>query len=123
MTTPPTTQPPAQPTTQPLAQPVDVQVACPGADEAAVIAAAAVERRLAACGQHWPIRSVYRWRGAVERSGEELLVLKSTTDLVPALCDLVVSLHSYELPAITVTALSHTGPGYREWLTEATGRR
>ena len=47
-------------------------------DEAERIAAALVERRLAGCVQIvGPVRSVYRWQGAVEQAEEWLCLIKT----------------------------------------------
>jgi periplasmic divalent cation tolerance protein len=45
-----------------------------------------VEERLAACGHVIaPIRSIYRWRGAVEDEGEARVALHTRRSLLPAL--------------------------------------
>ena len=81
---------------------------------------AAVERRLAACGQTWPIRSCYRWEGRVVSDEEHVLLLKSVDVHFGAVCDVIRSLHSYDLPSIVMIPLEGYGPGYLEWLSEAT---
>ena len=81
---------------------------------------AMVERRLAACGQTWPIRSCYRWEGRVVTDEEHVLLLKSVDVHFGAVCDLIRSLHSYDLPSIVMIPLEGCGPGYMEWLFEGT---
>ena len=83
---------------------------------------AAVEGRLAACGQTWPIRSCYRWAGRVVNDEEHVLLLKSVDVHFGAVCDVIRSLHSYDLPSIVMIPLEGYGPGYLEWLLEATDR-
>ena len=82
---------------------------------------AVVERRLAACGQTWPIRSCYRWAGKVVDDEEHVLLLKSVDAHFGAVCGVIRSLHSYDLPSIVMIPLEGYGPGYLEWLLEATG--
>jgi periplasmic divalent cation tolerance protein len=97
----------------------EVHVSCAGEEEASRIGRALVERRLAACAQWWPIRSVYRWRDAVESDTEQLLVVKTVEARVEAVSAAVTEMHSYDLPAITWTvgdATATTG----EWVRDCT---
>jgi periplasmic divalent cation tolerance protein len=102
------------------ATPIDVTVTCGSADEAVAIIEAVVGARLAACGQTWPLTSRYRWRGETAVDEEHLVLLKTIDSHFDAICDVIRSHHSYELPAITAVPLSQTGPGYLEWLVEST---
>lgn len=100
--------------------PVEITVTCAGADEAHRIMKVLVEQRLAACGQTWPISSCYRWAGRVVNDEEHVLLLKSVDVHFGAVCDVIRSLHSYDLPSIVMIPLVGHGPGYLEWLLEAT---
>ena len=83
-------------------EPIHLSVACPDAETARIIARAAVEARLAACGNIVPgVLSVFRWQGAVETGAEVLLILKSRDDLAAPLAELAAREHPYDLPAIT----------------------
>ena len=55
---------------------------CAGEEEAERLARLLIEGRLAACVGIVPrVRSFYRWKGAVESSGECLLIVKSSRGL------------------------------------------
>ncbi len=69
-------------------------------DEAHRIAHKAVQRKLAACVQMEPIRSVYEWQGKIHSDPEYRLLFKTTRAAFEPLRDLICSLHSYQLPAI-----------------------
>lgn len=85
--------------------------------DAAGLAAALVEERLAACVQViGPVRSTYRWRGAVETSTEWLCVAKTAEARLPALCARIRSLHAYEQPEIIATPIGAGDAGYLEWV-------
>ena len=69
------------------AEEIVVLVTCGKAAEARRIARELVDQRLAACVNilEQPVRSIYRWKGKVEKATEFLLVIKSSRKLLPAL--------------------------------------
>jgi periplasmic divalent cation tolerance protein len=98
-----------------------VLVTAPGADEAARIARAVVEDRLAACGNVVPgLRSIYRWKGAVQEDAEALLVLKTTRDRFEALRARVLALHPYEVPEVIALPVEAGSAPYLAWISAET---
>jgi len=94
-----------------------VSATCGSAEEAQRLARLLVEERLAACVQVVPqVRSVYRWRGAVEESEEWLLLVKSRRDLFEDLRRRLRAAHSYELPEIIALAVVDGEPDYLAWV-------
>jgi periplasmic divalent cation tolerance protein len=76
-----------------------------------------VERRLAACVNIiGPIRSIYRWKNAIEREQEYLLIIKTTGDRASALAAAFAELHPYELPEHVELAVEGGSVPYLEWL-------
>lgn len=88
-------------------------------DQAAAIACAAVERRLAACVQQERITSTYRWNGQVQRESEIRLMLKTTRACYAALESLVLELHPYELPALHAVEVLDASAGYAAWVRDS----
>src|ERR1043166_2500510 len=77
-----------------------VLVTCPP-DHAQALAYLLVEGRHAACVNVVPaIRSVYRWKGEVQRDDETLLVIKTRASHFEALKQAVLKNHPYELPEV-----------------------
>ena len=76
---------------------------------------------MAASSQTWPIRSCYRWNGAVVQDHEHVLLMKTVDTHFRDLCYLIRSLHSYDLPSIVMIPLVDYGPDYLQWLLEAAG--
>jgi periplasmic divalent cation tolerance protein len=102
---------------------VVVLVTAGAADEAARIGRSMVEERLAACANVvGPIRSIYRWQGAVEEAEEHLLLLKARAADVPALEARVRALHSYEVPEVLALPVRGGSAAYLAWLAESTAR-
>jgi periplasmic divalent cation tolerance protein len=86
-------------------------------DEAAAIADALLDRRLAACVQVvGPIRSRYRWKGRVESAEEWLLLAKTTAAAVDEAMAEIGRRHSYETPEVTVTPIVAGSAGYLGWI-------
>lgn len=86
-------------------------------DEAARIAQALVERRLAGCVQILgPVSSIYRWHGKVEHAEEWLLLAKTHEAKYPEVEAAIRELHSYETPEIIAMPISQAAPAYLAWL-------
>jgi periplasmic divalent cation tolerance protein len=76
-----------------------------------------VEERLAACGQITaPIRSIYRWQGAVEEEAEARVTLHTRVALVAAIVARTGELHPYEVPCVLALPLAGGAPAYLEWI-------
>jgi periplasmic divalent cation tolerance protein len=102
---------------------VVVMVTASSADEAAHIGRALVEDRLAACANVvGPIRSIYRWEGAVDDAAEHLLVIKARAADFAVLETRVRGLHSYDVPEVIALPLRAGSAPYLAWLGDATRR-
>jgi len=94
-----------------------VLTTCPDAATAQLIADAVVEQGRAACVNIIPsLRSVYMWKGALERAEEQLLLIKTTQAVYPALEQAIRTLHPYELPEIIAVPLAAGLPDYLDWI-------
>jgi periplasmic divalent cation tolerance protein len=91
------------------------------AETAAAIGRALVEERLAACANLLgPIRSIYRWRGAVEEASEHLLLVKTQAGRYRALEARVKELHPYDVPEIIAVDIESGSLPYLDWVREST---
>ncbi|MDQ6802216.1 MAG: divalent-cation tolerance protein CutA [Acidobacteriota bacterium] len=76
-----------------------------------------VEKRLAACVNVIPqIYSVYRWKGAIEKDAEQLLLIKTIDTQVDALRDALFAMHPYAVPEFVVVTIDNLSDAYRSWL-------
>ena len=96
---------------------VSVYVVFATAEEAERIGRIAVEERLAACiNILGPVRSIYRWRGAVESAEEVAAIFKTSSAAVDALITRVAGLHSYDVPCIATWPIDKVLGDYADWV-------
>lgn len=88
----------------------------PDAACAEVIARACVERRLAACVTEMPVRSTYRWQGAIETAQELTLLMKTSASRYAALEACIRELHPYDLPEIVAWPIEQGLGAYLQWI-------
>jgi periplasmic divalent cation tolerance protein len=94
---------------------------CPDESVAERIATALVEERLAACVNRLAgVVSTYRWKGAVQRDSECLLLIKTTIERFAALRERIVALHPYELPEVIAVDIARGLPPYIDWIASET---
>ncbi len=93
----------------------------PAGGDADRFARVLVEERLAACvTAHGPVRSVYRWQGAIEEDQEQLVMIKTTRDRIAALRDRMGRLHPAEVPELVVLPVVDGNPAFLAWIAEST---
>lgn len=90
---------------------------CESEQEAERMARLLIEKRLAACVNISPkIRSVYRWKDAIEDSAEILLLIKTRRDLFPKIRAEIAAIHSYEIPELIALPVVDGADTYLAWL-------
>jgi periplasmic divalent cation tolerance protein len=97
-----------------------VYVTCKDRAEAKKIALLVVKKRLAACANWFPVRSVYWWHGKMERAAEVALVLKTTAGKAKPLMAAIKAAHSYKVPCIEALPILEGNADYLRWIREET---
>ena len=92
------------------------------AEEAERIGRTVVEERLAACiNILGPVRSIYRWQGAVETAAEVAAILKTSDEQADALITRIAALHSYDVPCIATWPIDKILGAYAQWVEDSVG--
>ena len=101
---------------------VSVYAVFADADEVERIGRAMVEEQLAACvNLLGPIRSIYRWHGAIESADEVAAIFKTRHDRVDALITRIAGLHSYAVPCIVTWPVDKLLGAYADWVEDSVG--
>lgn len=101
---------------------VMILVSVEGHDEGERISRALVEARLAACVQIFPIESIYRWEGAIQKAKECLLIAKARGSDFAEIASAVRKLHSYDVSEIVALPVLAGSETYLTWLSVSTER-
>jgi periplasmic divalent cation tolerance protein len=106
-----------------MADHVQVLTTAGSEEEAARIALALVDRRLAACVQVLgPIVSRYRWQGVVEEAEEWQCLAKTEAARYAEVEAAIRDLHTYEEPEIVATPIVAGSEGYLRWISDEVRR-
>jgi periplasmic divalent cation tolerance protein len=82
---------------------------------------ALVDTGLAACVNILPgMVSIYRWKGAVERSGECVMIIKTRAVLAEAAIAAAKERHPYTTPAFVILRVEGGSADYLDWIVAST---
>jgi len=96
--------------------PLIVLSTCSNPDEARKIAYDLLEKRLAACVNITPVNSLFIWKEAIEESKEQLMIIKTSSELFDELERHIKSVHSYEVPEVVGIQIERGSKPYLDWL-------
>ncbi len=99
---------------------IQIKTAVSTLEEAESLAQMLIENKLAACVQYFPIKSIYRWKGNIEKSGEYVLIIKTSSSRRELIVETLRRLHSYELPEIVVLEKDFVTEEYSFWVEQET---
>lgn len=94
----------------------------PDAETAEAFAAEAVAEGLCACVNVLaPLRSIYRWEGAVERATETPALFKAAASGAEALKTRILDRHPYDTPCVIALPVSREGSheAFLAWVASA----
>lgn len=80
------------------------------------IASALVTEKLAACVQHFAVKSTYVWKGELQTEPEILLLIKTRADRQAAVEARIRALHEYETPEVIAAPITFGSAAYLKWI-------
>jgi periplasmic divalent cation tolerance protein len=95
---------------------IQVKTSVSSLEEAEKLAEMLIEKKLAACVQYFPIKSIYRWKDNIEKSEEYVLIIKTSSSRRALLVKTLQKEHSYELPEIVVLEKDFVTEEYSFWV-------
>ena len=91
-------------------------------DVAEALARTLIDRRLAACVNILgPVRSIYRWKGAIEVAEERVLHIKTVRDNLNRVREAIRDGSGHEMPEMLVLDVAEGDEAYLNWLTAQCG--
>lgn len=97
-----------------------VSVTFPSVSEAEKCIEDLLKHHLVSCCQMYPIQSIYRWKGKIEKADEISVILKSKQSLFSKIKECILKNHSYEVPEILSYPIIDGYEPYLAWIKEET---
>ncbi len=98
-----------------------VLTTCPDSITAKQLARGLVADNVAACVNIIPgLTSYFKWNHKVESDSELLLLIKTTSEHLPAIQKRIKSLHPHELPEIIAVSIKDGLKEYLRWIEDST---
>lgn len=98
-----------------------VYITNPDERTAKKIVAHLVKNKLAACGNIFPIKSMFWWKGAIKSENEVAAIVKTRKENWEKIKKEVKNLHPYEVPAI-ICINAEADKGFENWIMDETAR-
>ncbi len=92
-----------------------IYVTCKNNKEAEKIAKYLLDKKLIACANILASKSLYHWKGKLEKQSEAILLLKTTESKFDTVTSAVKKLHSYKIPCI-LKIKADANEEYLSWL-------
>ena len=92
-------------------------ITCKDRKEAENISMRLLRKKYIACANIFPIKSMFWWKGKIEKSREFAIIAKSSDGKFDKLVKEVVRIHSYEIPCI-LKIIAEPNESFDAWVKE-----
>ena len=96
-------------------------IICKNSSEAKNIAMHLLKKRLIACANMFPIKSMYWWKSKIAKENEVVLLAKTSKSKFGKLENEVKKIHSYEIPCI-MRIDAKANKEYEKWVNMELGK-
>jgi periplasmic divalent cation tolerance protein len=97
---------------------ISVYITCKDEEEAEKIAKHLLDEKLIVCANMFPIKSLYWWKGKIEKEAEFAIIAKTKKEKFDKIKEQVKKVHSYEIPCIESWDIDDAHEPYLKWLEE-----
>ncbi|MCB1041652.1 MAG: divalent-cation tolerance protein CutA [Acidobacteria bacterium] len=102
--------------------PIVIMTTTGSEQQALTIAEELMQQELVACVNILPtMRSIYRFKGKVFDDEENLLLIKTSDDMFDAVSEVIVQLHTYEVPEIVSFKVDQYRSSVLDWIISSIG--
>ena len=100
-----------------------IYVTYPSIEEAECISAQLLSQKLVACANILPSsQSLYFWEGQMEKSSENIVLYKTTSQLFMDVEKEIQQLHSYDCPCILQLDVNNSHFPFAQWISDNTSK-
>lgn len=99
-----------------------VYITCRDEKEAVKISRYLLEKKLIACSNIFPVRSMYHWKGKMQNHGEFAILAKTMEKNYNKIKKEVEKMHSYDVPCI-LKINAEANESYDRWVREEVGQQ
>lgn len=92
-----------------------IYITCKDEKEAVKISKHLLKKRLIACSNMHPIRSMYWWKGKIQDEKEVTIIAKTTEKNYDKIKEEVSKIHSYDVPCI-LKIDAEANESYEQWV-------
>jgi len=96
-------------------------IICKNSSEAENIAMHLLKKRLIACANMFPVKSMYWWNSRIAKENEVVLLAKTSKSRFYKLENEVKKIHSYEIPCIMLID-AKANKEYEKWMNMELGK-
>jgi periplasmic divalent cation tolerance protein len=93
-----------------------VYIACKDEEQARKISTNLLKKRLIACVNIFPVKSMYWWQNKIEEANEYIIIAKTLKTHFDMISDVVKGMHSYKVPLIEQWNVDDVDKNYLDWL-------
>ena len=92
-----------------------IYVVCKGRKEAEMVSMRLLKKRLIACSNMFPVKSMYWWKGKVVNEPEYAVLAKTNSKNYKKTADEIKKIHSYDVPCI-LRIEAKANKEYEDWV-------
>ncbi len=95
---------------------VFIHTTCATSEEAETLGKLIIDSKMGACVHHWPIKSMYNWKGEFKKMEEVMMIITTFESKLEGVKDLISQHHNYSTPMIAGVDINRINRAYKEWM-------